>query len=195
MAQLPPNQHYIKKFIYYSALPSPQVDVASYRLTVKGMVKNQLSFTYDQLLSMIDTVTTADFHCVEQWSIKDVAWEGVSLKRLFDESKAYGSYVLFESLDGYTSVVDVEDASKGFVALKMYGRPLKYEEGYPARPFFPHLYAWKSAKWLTAINIINEYADGYWEERGYHERGNVWQEERFKREEAERLRKAPMGVR
>ncbi|MDG6928303.1 MAG: molybdopterin-dependent oxidoreductase [Nitrososphaerota archaeon] len=189
---LPPDQHYIPRFIYYSALPSPQVDISAYRLVVKGNVKSELSYTYDQLVGMIDTVTTADFHCVEQWSIKDVAWEGVSISRLLKESGASGSYVLFESLDGYTSTVEIEDAAKGFIALKMYGRPLKYEEGYPARPFFPHLYAWKSAKWLTAINVLNEYVDGYWEERGYHERGNVWQEERFKSEEARRLRKSPM---
>ena len=144
---------------------------------------------------MIDTALTADFHCVEKWSVKGVAWEGVSLKRLLDDSGAYGSYALFESLDGYTSVVDIEDASKGFIALKINGRPLKYEEGFPARPFFPDLYAWKSAKWLTAISVLKEYVDGYWEARGYHGRGNVWNEERFKAEAASRLKKAPMGVR
>lgn len=191
---LPPGQHYLKKFIYYSALPSPAVDISKYRLTVKGMVKNELSYTYDQLTSMIDTSITADFHCVEQWGVKDVAWEGVSIGRLMNESGAHGNYVLFESLDGYTSVVDFEDAKKGLIALKMQGRALTYEEGFPARPFFPELYGWKSAKWLTAINVLSEYADGYWEERGYHERGNIWLEERFKTDEARRLRKSPMKV-
>jgi len=191
---LPPGQHYVKRFIYYSALPPPKVDINAYRLTVKGMVKRELSYTYDQLMAMIDTSTTADFHCVEQWSIKDVAWEGVSIAKLMDDSGAYGNYVLFECLDGYTSVVEMEEAKKGFIALKMQGKPLDYDSGFPARPFFKDLYAWKSAKWLTAIKVINEYADGYWEERGYHERGNVWLEERFKNEEARRLRKSPMNV-
>ncbi|MEM3214903.1 MAG: molybdopterin-dependent oxidoreductase [Conexivisphaerales archaeon] len=192
MSGLPPGQHYLKKFIYYSALPPPKVDIQSYRLTIKGKVDEELSYTYYQLMNMIDIVTTADFHCVEQWSIKDVVWEGVSIIKLLKGSKAHGNYVLFESLDGYTSIVKIEDAEKGFIALKMQGRPLSYEEGFPARPFFPHLYAWKSAKWLTAMNVMNEYVDGYWEERGYHERGNVWQEERFKTYEARKLKKSPM---
>jgi len=191
---LPPGQHYLKKFIYYSALPSPIVDISNYRLTLKGRVKNELSYTYEQLMGMIDTSIIADFHCVEQWGVKDVAWEGVSIGRLMDESEAHGNYVLFESLDGYTSVVDYEEAKKGFIALKMQGKPLTYEAGFPARPFFPDLYGWKSAKWLTAINVLSEYVDGYWEERGYHERGNIWLEERFKTDEARRLRKSPMKV-
>jgi DMSO/TMAO reductase YedYZ molybdopterin-dependent catalytic subunit len=91
-------------------------------------------------------------------------------------------WVMFHSADGYTTPVPLEDVMVGdsLIVLKMNGRPIPIEQGFPARPFIPHLYAWKSAKWLTEIEFLEKYKDGYWESRSYHERGNVWKEERFK---------------
>ena len=183
---VPPGQKYIKKFIYYAALGVPKVDIQSYRLKVLGEVENKLEFTYDQLLNMIDTVYVRDFHCVTGWSVADVKWEGVKIRRIAEMAKVKDSakWVIFFSLDGYSSVVPIEDAlsEDAIIALKMNGEPLSLKAGFPARPFIPHLYAWKSAKWLTAIYFSSQYQDGFWEERGYHERGNVWEEERFKGE-------------
>ncbi|AWR96715.1 molybdopterin-dependent oxidoreductase [Acidianus sulfidivorans JP7] len=182
--QIPPHQKYIKKFIYYAELGIPEVDINSYRLKISGLVENPLEFSYDQLLNMIDTKYTRDFHCVTGWSVKDVEWEGIKFKRIADlaKVKSEAKWVMFYSLDGYTSIVPLEDAlsEDSIIALKMQGKPLTREQGFPARPFIPHLYGWKSAKWLGEIEFLEKYIDGYWEERGYNERGNVWNEERFK---------------
>ena len=181
-----PNQRYVKKFIYYAALGVPKVDVNKWRLQVFGLVRKPLEFSYQELLDMIDTDYVRDFHCVTGWSVKDVRWEGVKIRKLYEmagvEDRA--KWVMFYSLDGYTSIVPLEDATHedSIVALRINGRPLDIKEGFPARPIIPHLYAWKSAKWLFGIEFRESYADGFWEERGYHERGNAFLEERFKGE-------------
>ncbi|QIW23678.1 sulfite oxidase-like oxidoreductase [Sulfolobus sp. S-194] len=184
--QSPPNQHYVKKFIYYAALGVPHVDIQKYRLKISGLVENPIEFTYEQLLNMIDTKYTKDFHCVTGWSVADVEWEGIKLKRLAEMAKVNNDakWVIFYSLDGYTATIPIEDAlhEDTIIALKMNGKPLDIKAGFPARPFIPHLYGWKSAKWLTEVEFVKDYVDGFWEERGYHERGNVWEEERFKGE-------------
>ncbi|AWR93297.1 sulfite oxidase-like oxidoreductase [Acidianus brierleyi] len=182
--QLPHGQRYIKKFIYYAALGVPEVDISTYKLKINGLVENKLEFSYEDLLKMIDTKYTKDFHCVTGWSIKDVYWEGIKIRNIVEKSKVKeeAKWVIFYSLDGYTSTIPIEDAlsEDSIIALRINGKPLTIEQGFPARPFMPHLYGWKSAKWLTEIEFIDKYVDGYWEERGYHERGNVWEEERFK---------------
>lgn len=194
--QIPPGQRYVKKFIYYAEFGVPQVDINSYRLRITGLVENPLEFTYEQLLNMIDTKYTRDFHCVTGWSVKDVEWEGVKIKRLAEMAKVRNEakWVMFYSLDSYTAVVPTEDAlsDDSIIALKMNGKPLTKEQGFPVRPFIPHLYGWKSAKWLTEIEFLKEYVDGYWEERGYHERGNVWEEERFKGMSGRHTRRRPL---
>jgi len=132
--------------------------------------------------TMLSPFVTQD--CVTSWSIEKPLWEGVPIKYLADaaEVKPEAKWVMFHCYDGYTAPIPVEDAlmEDSIVALKMNGRPLSAEQGFPARPFMPHLYGWKSAKWLGKIEFIPEYADGYWEGYGYHERGDVNEEERFK---------------
>jgi DMSO/TMAO reductase YedYZ molybdopterin-dependent catalytic subunit len=132
--------------------------------------------------TMLSPFATQD--CVTSWSIEKPLWEGVPIRYLADaaEVKPEAKWVMFHCYDGYTAPIPVEDAlhEDSMVALKMNGRPLSAEQGFPARPFMPHLYAWKSAKWLGKIEFIPEYADGYWEAYGYHERGDVHEEERFK---------------
>ena len=189
---LPPGQREIRSFIYYSALRPPEVNIESYRFKVHGLVEKPASFSYQELIDMIDFKGKLDFHCVTGWSVKGVEMEGVSFKKIADIVSPRGPYAYFVSLDGYTTVVPTEDLLKGILVLKVDGKPLSYEMGFPARPFFEHLYAWKSAKWVSELLFIDEYRDGYWEERGYHERGNVWLEERFKDEEAKKIKKSPM---
>ena len=132
--------------------------------------------------TMLSPFVTQD--CVTSWSIEKPLWEGVPIKYLADaaEVKPEAKWVMFHCYDGYTAPIPVEDAlmEDSIVALKMNGRPLSAEQGFPARPFMPHLYGWKSAKWLGRIEFIPEYVDGYWEGYGYHERGDVNEEERFK---------------
>jgi len=132
--------------------------------------------------TMLSPFATQD--CVTSWSIERPLWEGVPIRYLADaaEVKPEAKWVMFHCYDGYTAPIPVEDAlmEDSIVALKMNDRPLTAEQGFPARPFMPHLYGWKSAKWLAKIEFIPEYVDGYWEGYGYHERGDVDEEERFK---------------
>jgi len=181
----PPGQHFVKDFIIYSALGVPRVDIENYRLRITGLVERELEFSYDELLRLPQVKVVADSHCVTKWSVKNVAWEGVQIRFLADKAgvKPVAKWVMFHCLDGYTTPVPIEDVlmENVIIALKMNGAPLKLENGWPARSFIPHLYLWKSAKWLCTIKFIENYVDGYWEARGYHERGNVWLEERFKK--------------
>jgi len=121
---------------------------------------------------------------VTAWSIKDVIWEGIPFRELAKLAvvKPEAEWVMFHCADGYAAPIPLEDAMvcDSLIALKMNGNPIPREQGFPARPFIPHLYAWKSAKWLTKIEFLKDYKDGYWEAFSYHERGNVWEEERFK---------------
>jgi DMSO/TMAO reductase YedYZ molybdopterin-dependent catalytic subunit len=143
-----------------------------------------MEFTFDQLAKRPQVTYARDFHCVTSWSVKDVVWEGVRIRDLAREAgvKAEAMWVMFHCYDGYTAPVPAQDAlhEDAIVAFKMNGKPIPIDQGFPARPFIPHLYGWKSAKWLSKIEFLPEYVDGYWEAVGYHERGNVWEEERFK---------------
>ena len=181
--ELPPGQRYVKKLIKYSIFPPPKVDLRSYRLKVIGAVERPLSLSYDEMLRFITVNYEESFHCVEGWSIKDVRFEGISLKGLILKAKPRRArYVMLRCLEGYETVVPLEDtlSDRAIIAMRMNGSPLTEEHGFPARAFIPHLYGWKSAKWLCQIDLLEEYKDGYWEHRGYHERGNVLREERFK---------------
>lgn len=178
---LPPGQKYIGSFFVYSVLGVPKVDIEKYRLKIVGA--KTLELTYEDLKAMNWARLEADFHCVEGWSIKSVVFEGPSLPSLLREAGLNNAkYVKFVGLDGYTSVVPVKDVldERAILALNMNGRPLPLKHGFPARPVIPHLYGWKSAKWLKEVQLTESYVDGYWEARGYHERGNVWKGERFK---------------
>lgn len=181
----PPNQVWARKFVIYGALGIPEVQVKDWRLTVTGLVEMRAEFTYDNLTSKMPNIKIVrDFSCVTQWSVADVEWEGVPFSEIAKTAgtKDGAEWVIFSCADGYTAPVPLEDAmvEDSIIALKMNGKPLSAQQGFPARPFIPHLYGWKSAKWLTGIELASEYVDGYWEMYGYHERANIWQEERFK---------------
>jgi DMSO/TMAO reductase YedYZ molybdopterin-dependent catalytic subunit len=182
--ETPPNQKFIKRFIFYGALGVPDVDLPSYRLRIDGLVDRSLEFTYDQLKALPQVTVDEPTHCVTGWSVLDTVWRGPSLPALLREAgpKPEAKWIMFRSLDGYDAPVPLEDCTveDAVLALTLNGEPISLEMGFPARPFMPHIYFWKSAKWLTEISLMEEYRDGYWEAMGYHERGNVWEEERFK---------------
>jgi len=197
-AALPPGQVWASRWVIYAALGIPTVELSRWRLKVTGLVKSWLEYDFTQLQSLPMKKYVRPFHCVTRWSVKDVMWEGVPLRYLAEQAGMMqeARWVMFHCADGYTAPIPVKDAlhEDSIIAVKMNGKPLSIEQGFPARPFIPHLYGWKSAKWLTEIEFISTYVDGYWEMYGYHERGAVLSEERFKGASAKHSHRTPMGV-
>ena len=195
---LPPGQVWGKKFVIYAALGVPRVDPSTWSLKVDGLVERPLEFTYEQVLAMPQVSYTKPFHCVTRWSIKGASWEGVSLPALARQAgaKPEATWVMFHCADGYTAPIPIQDALRddSIVALKLNGYPLSREQGFPASPFKPHLYGWKSAKWLTRIEFVAGYSDGYWEMFGYHERADAFEEERFKGGVGKQSKKTALGT-
>lgn len=146
--------------------------------------------------TMLSPFATQD--CVTRWSIKDAEWEGVPLRTLVEPAEPLpgSEWIMFHCADGYTAPVPVEDALRtdAILAVKINGKPLSAEQGFPARPFIPNLYGWKSAKWLNRIEFIRDYRDGYWETYGYHERADVSGEERFKGRSGKAVKRTALGT-
>jgi DMSO/TMAO reductase YedYZ molybdopterin-dependent catalytic subunit len=193
----PPGQTFAKRWAIYAALGVPKIRLEDWRLYTKGLVEKELNLTFQELQKLPQVQLTRSFHCVTQWSIKDVVWEGVSFRELarLTGVKPEAKWVMFRCADDYTAPVPLEDAmvEDSLIAFKINGKPLSEQQGFPARPFIPQLYGWKSAKWLTGIEFLAEYKDGYWETYSYHERGNVWDEERFKGQGGKHVRHRGLG--
>lgn len=193
-----PGQRYISNWIIYSALSEPVIKPEDWSLTIGGLVEKPQKFSFREVMEMPHLNYICDFNCVTAWSIKQVKWEGPSLRELIEKAgpKDEAKWVMFRCADGYTTPVPMEYAmtDNAVVAVKMNGEFLRTEQGYPARPFMPELYGWKSAKWLTGIDLIEEYEDGYWEAYGYHERGLVDQSERYTGSLWRRVRKNVTGM-
>ena len=193
----PPGQSFAKRWAIYAALGVPEIKLDTWRLSTKGLVEKELSLSFDDLQKLPQVQLKRDFHCVTSWSIRDVVWEGVPFRALVKLTgvKADAQWVMFHCADGYTAPVPLEDAmvEDSLIAFKMNGKPIPIQQGFPARPFIPHLYGWKSAKWLTGVEFLREYEDGYWENFGYHERGNIWDQERFKGQGGKHVRHKGLG--
>ncbi len=195
---VPPGQFFAKRWAIYAALGVPEIKLESWRLSTKGLVGKELNLSFEDSQKLPQTKLTRDFHCVTSWSIKDVVWEGVSFREVAKLTgvKPEVKWVMFHCADGYTAPVPFEDAmvEDSLIAFKLNGKPLLVQQGFPARPFIPHLYGWKSAKWFTGISFLSHYEDGYWENFGYHERGDVWGEERFKGQGGRHMRRHGLGT-
>lgn len=181
MGELPPGQYWGRRFVLYTINGVPDIDASQYRFNMFGLVNRNIEVTLDELESMQRSVLHADFHCVTKWSIRDCEWSGVPFSALTEQSgmKEKAEYVFAYSLDGYTTVMPLENMKDAMLATRLNGERLPAEQGAPVRLVVPSLYGWKSAKWLSAIELIGEYRNGFWEERGYHERGDFLEEERF----------------
>lgn len=184
--KIPPGQYYVPNLVVYAILGIPKnIDLSKWRLEIGGEVENELVIHLSDLYTLgLKTIKTS-FHCVTGWSVEEVEFTGPLLKSIIDRAKPKNSveWVYIECLDNYTTVVPVYEAlnDDSIVAIEMNGKPLEIEHGYPARLIIPQLYGWKSAKWINKIVLVSEYRDGYWESLGYHPRGRVEFEERFKK--------------
>lgn len=183
--EISPGQVYIDYPVVYSILGVPRVDVSTWCLRVEGEVETPLVLSLPELYELGIESYTVDFHCVTGWSVRSTSFSGVPLEAILKLSRPKNTarWLYVESLDGYSTVLPLEEVfgKRALVALEMNGRPLELVHGYPARLVVSHLYGWKSAKWISRIILLANYKDGYWEALGYHPRGRVNLEERFKR--------------
>jgi DMSO/TMAO reductase YedYZ molybdopterin-dependent catalytic subunit len=183
--RLPPGQSLTRKWPVLDASGPPRIDMNLWQLAIGGLVAQPVQWNWEEFLALPRVKVFADFHCVTRWSRLDNVWEGVSTREIV--ARAGGlqpgvSFVLAHGYDGgWTTNLPLEDflADDALVALSHDGEPLELEHGGPARLIVPQLYAWKSAKWLAAIEFLDRDRAGFWERNGYHMHGDPWKEERF----------------
>jgi DMSO/TMAO reductase YedYZ molybdopterin-dependent catalytic subunit len=173
---LPPGQYLTNDFPVLSAGPTPHVPLEEWRLEVG----DERSWTWEEFRALPSETITVDIHCVTSWSKLGTTWEGVSVDTLL-EGVEPGAYVMAHSYGGYTTNLPLEDVTDGkaWIAYAYDGEPLEPEHGGPARLLVPHLYLWKSAKWVRALEFMDEDEPGFWEGLGYHDRGDPWREQRY----------------
>ena len=180
-SRVPPGQHVVGDFPVLSAGPTPRPDLARWSFTINGEVDTPKTWSWDELRKLPAENITVDIHCVTKWSKLDTAWKGVSIDTLMEGVDTAAEYVVAFSDGGYTTNMPLEEITghKAWVAYEYDGQPLHPEHGGPARLLVPHLYLWKSAKWVRGITLKNEDEPGFWESNGYNNHGDPWREERY----------------
>jgi len=180
--RLPPGQKLVSGWPVLDLGIQPDVPRGQWRLSVKGLSESR-DFSWAEMMNLPQTRLNTDFHCVTSWSIYDAQVEGVLWRDLFAAIKIQpqAAHAMFTGFDGYTTNVSLEELAKPDVAIvhSFGGEPLAREHGGPARIWIPHLYGWKSAKWVRSIEFLAQDKRGFWEVRGYHNHGDPWREERF----------------
>jgi DMSO/TMAO reductase YedYZ molybdopterin-dependent catalytic subunit len=164
-----------------SAGPTPHIRLADWTFTLRGLLDTPISWTWDQLRALPNETVTVDIHCVTKWSKLETSWTGVSLDTLLDGVETAADYALAFSDGGYTTNVPLADLTggKAWVAYEYNGDPLDPVHGGPARLLVPHLYFWKSAKWVRGLELSEDEVPGFWEGYGYHIYGDPWKEQRY----------------
>ena len=164
-----------------SAGPTPHIDTAEWEFSIVPESGEPRTWSWEQLMAeKIEEVTT-DIHCVTHWTKLGTTWRGVSLDTLFADVETSQDYVMAHSYGGYTTNVPLDELLNGqaWIAFEFDGEPLDPEHGGPARLIVPHLYFWKSAKWVRSLVMMADDEPGFWEQSGYHIHGDPWKEERY----------------
>jgi DMSO/TMAO reductase YedYZ molybdopterin-dependent catalytic subunit len=179
--RVPPGQYVTSDFPVLSAGPTPRVSPAHWRFTLTDRVGDETVWTWDEFRSLPTEKATVDIHCVTKWSKLDTVWEGVAVDTLLAEAGSVGDYALVECYGGYTTNLPLEDLTggKAWIAFAYDGVDLAPEHGGPARLLVPHLYFWKSAKWVQGLVLGDSDRPGFWESYGYHIYGDPWREQRY----------------
>lgn len=177
---LPPGQYLTDGFPVLSAGPTPRVDTDKWQFSIIADGQRH-EWSWSQLQMLPSESVTVDLHCVTKWSKLHTPWRGVALDTLFHSVESAADYALVHSYGGYTTNLPVADLLDGqaWVVYEYDGQPLPAEHGGPARLLVPHLYLWKSAKWVTAIELTHDDQPGFWETAGYHNYGDPWREQRY----------------
>lgn len=181
--KLPPGQYEVKDFPVLSLGPTPRVKKEDWMLDVFGLVENPIKWNWVEFNKLPKVTMVTDIHCVTKWSKLNTKWQGVSIDEIMKitKVKSEAAYLIAHSYDGYSTNLPVADVSgdKAMVAISYEGADIPAEHGGPARLFVPHLYFWKSAKWLKGLEFVGHDMPGFWETRGYHNYGNPWKEQRY----------------
>ena len=182
-ARTPPGQYLTDDFPVLSAGPTPAIGLDQWSLTIDGLVREPRTWSWDEFQALPARDWTVDISCVTKWTKLDTRWRGVSVDTLFEQLDLdpTARFVTAHSHGGYTTNLPLTDLVNGqaFVAYQFDGAPLEPVHGGPARLVVPHLYFWKSAKWIRGIRLMSEDLPGFWESLGYHNRGDPWREERY----------------
>ncbi|WP_329092228.1 sulfite oxidase-like oxidoreductase [Actinomadura citrea] len=179
--KLPPGQYLTEDFPVLSAGPTPRIPVEEWELTVTTETGRQHRWTWRELLDLPSETPRVDIHCVTKWSKLGTDWQGVSLDVLLADVDTAADFALVSSYGGYTTNLPLEDLLDGqaWIVYRYDGEELAPEHGGPVRLLVPHLYFWKSAKWLRGIDLLTENEPGFWESAGYHDYGDPWREQRY----------------
>jgi DMSO/TMAO reductase YedYZ molybdopterin-dependent catalytic subunit len=181
--RLPPGQSPTVKWPVLSVGPTPRVERDRWLLSVDGAVENPYVLDWRALLATEQTDWTGDIHCVTRWSKFGMDWRGVSVRELIERAQPRpdASHLLAHCYGGYTTNMPLSDVMEhpALIAHEVDGEPLEPDHGGPARLLVPHLYLWKSAKWIKRLEVLTGDQLGFWEQNGYHHRGDPWREERY----------------
>ena len=179
--KLPPGQYLTEDFPVLSAGPTPRVPLDRWEFVITTETGQQHRWDWARFRQLPTETVTVDLHCVTKWSKLSTNWEGVRLDTLLADVDSAADYALARSYGGYTTNLPLEDLvdGKAWVAFQYDGEDLAPEHGGPARLLVPHLYLWKSAKWLRGIDLRLDDEPGFWESLGYHNYGDPWREQRY----------------
>ena len=183
--KLPPGQYLTTDFPVLSAGPTPRVSLDKWEFTIDEKSEIVKRWDWKSFRELPTENITVDLHCVTRWSKLGTHWEGVSLDNLFADVKTNAEYAMVRSYGDYTTNVPLDDLlnKKSWIAFRFDGQDLTPEHGGPARLLVPHLYLWKSAKWVRGISLLHEDQPGFWESLGYHMYGDPWREQRYSGDE------------
>jgi DMSO/TMAO reductase YedYZ molybdopterin-dependent catalytic subunit len=179
--RLPPGQYVEAGFPVLTAGPTPRIEPADWTLKIDGMVAQPREWSWDEFHALEQETVPCDIHCVTKWSKFGTSFGGVSVDKLLDGVDPQGGFAMAHSYGGYTTNLALADLTggKAWVVTAHDGAPLPREHGGPARLLVPHLYFWKSAKWLAGLRVMDHDEPGFWEANGYHNRGDPFKEERY----------------
>jgi DMSO/TMAO reductase YedYZ molybdopterin-dependent catalytic subunit len=180
-SRVPPGQYVTSDFPVLSAGPTPHTLLDQWSFTIQGAVREPVSWQWNELLALPSEMFTVDIHCVTKWTKLDTTWKGVSVDTLLDAVQSEAGYITAWCDGGYTTNLSLDDLTGGraWVAYEYGGEPLEPAHGGPARLVVPHLYFWKSAKWVRGLTLTEGDEPGFWETYGYHNHGDPWLEQRY----------------
>jgi DMSO/TMAO reductase YedYZ molybdopterin-dependent catalytic subunit len=182
-SRVPPGQYVTERFPVLHAGVVPKVDLSKWDFRVEGLVSSPTTWSYEEIRSMPATEQTLDIHCVTKWSKLDTKWEGVSVSEVMSrvELESGATHVLVQAEQGFTANIPLPDfmRAENLFAYKFGGEELEPEHGWPLRLVVPHLYFWKSVKWVRGLRFLDHDTPGFWERNGYHMYGDPFREQRY----------------